>query len=151
MSYATVQGAVATVLQGLTGSFADSAQVTQNDWSVLDRGYDNIAVLFPGPFQDSGGGAGNSRNITWTVHIALFRRIPGSYADALTAFVTLRDAVRLQIQKYPALGLVGVLTVLDLTGDEPLAVGDEADGGPFFILETLDLQVQEDVETAPLG
>lgn len=145
MAYEAIEARWQTILQLLTSSFAAAGQVTRGDWSVLDRGYDAIAVLYPGPFEERNYGAGNRVDVIWTTNLQLFQRTTSTNDAAVASFITLRDAVRDHVQKYPKLnGLSGVVAVLGVNATEPVWLYDDNGGGPYFIMCTLDLRVQEE-------
>ncbi len=144
MSYSTIEAALQDVLQAATAAFPETVQVTRGDWSILDRGVNTAVILFPGPFEENGFGANNTVNITWTLQMHLVQRVHEGVGAAIETFVQLRDTVRDHIQKYPTLGLVGVLTSLGMSGAGPEGTYDKDNNGPFHIIEMLTLQVQEE-------
>lgn len=146
MSYATIEARVQTLLQGLTGTFATNAQVTRGDWSVLDAGYDAMAVVYPGAFQQTGFGGAGTVTYVWTVYVDLFQRIGESHSAAIASVIAARDAVLQHLQKYPKLNaLSGVYAVQEITGDEPIWLFDKDDNGPFFLKAVLTLPITEEI------
>ena len=145
MSYSSVEAALQTILQGLTGTFADTAQVTLGNYDVLDSGVAASAVLVPGAFEQDGQGEGGARKSVraWNVLIDLFRK----YVDegtTYTSFTTDRDAVIAEIEKYPTLnGETGIVNVIVRSDGDPGEVFDEDDAGPFFVWQRLRVAVTE--------
>lgn len=145
MSYSSVEAAVLTILQGLTGTFASTDDVTRGDYRILDSGANANAVLIPGAFEQDGIAEGGARKSVraWNVLIDLFRK----YVDdgtTWTNFETDRDAVMAELELYPTLnseaGIVGVTISADA---DPGEVFDEDDGGPFFVWQRMRLTITE--------
>ncbi len=145
MSYSSVEAAVLTLLQALTGTFAATTDVTRGDYRILDSGADTNAVLIPGSFEQDGIAEGGARKSVrdWNVLIDLFRQ----YADdgtTWTNFETDRDAVMAQLEKYPTLnGESGVVNVVISADADPGEVFDEDDAGPFFVWQRLRIRITE--------
>ena len=145
MSYSSVEIALQTILQGLTGTFASTADVTRGDYGVLDSGVSASAVLVPGSFEQDGEGEGGARKSVraWNVLIDLFRK----YVDegtTYTSFETDRDAVIAEIEKYPTWNVEsGIVNVIVRSDGDPGEVFDEEDAGPFFVWQRLRVGVTE--------
>ncbi len=145
MSYSSVEAAVLTLLQALTGTFAATTDVTRGDYRILDSGADAVAILVPGAFEQDGIGEGGARKSVrdWNVLIDLFRK----YVDdgtTWTNFETDRDAVMGQLEKYPTLdGESGVVNVIISADADPGEVFDEDDQGPFFVWQRLRIRITE--------
>lgn len=145
MSYSSVEIAVQTLMQALTGTFASTDDVSRGDYRILDSGADTLAVLIPGPFEQDGIAEGGARKSVraWQVLIDLFRQ----YVDdgtTWTNFETDRDAVLAQIEKYPTLdGESGVVNIVITADADPGEVFDEDEAGPFFVWQRLRLTITE--------
>ncbi len=145
MSYSSVEAAVLTILQGLTGTFASTSDVTRGDYEVLDSGAGATAVLIPGSFEQDGIGEGGARKSVrnWNVLIDLFRK----YVDegtTWTSFETDRDAVIAEIERYPTLNSeAGIVNVIVRSDADPGEVFDEDDQGPFFVWQRLRIRITE--------
>lgn len=138
-----VEAAVQTLLQAMT-EFA-SADVTRGDYRRLDKGTNNIAVLTPGAFEQDGvGQAGARKSIrNWSVVIDLFRK----YVDdgtTWTNFEATRDALIVQLEKYPSLDSTAGVTLVTMdAGSDPAEVYDEDDNGPFFLFQRIRVAINE--------
>lgn len=148
--YAALEAQVKAILLLQTSHFSVSGQVRQGDWSNLDAGYSQNAVLYPGDVTETGYAAANNVTRIWTMHLDLFQGIVGTHAEALALFVTLRDDILVHLQKYPKLnglqidGAPADVAVLSINSDEPAWIGATDDSGPFAIKNTLDLRIRLD-------
>ena len=145
MSYSSVEAAVLTILQGLTGTFVSTSDVTRGNYEVLDSGADATAVLIPGAFEQDGIAEGGARKSVrdWNVLIDLFRK----YLDegtTWTNFETDRDAVIAELEKYPTLnGEAGIVRGIISADADAGEVFDEDDNGPFFVWQRLRIKITE--------
>jgi len=141
MGYDVVEARIQLLLQGLTSIFAEPSQVTRGDFSVLDAGYDQCAVLRPGAFEDTGTQMGPGSHVfRFVTHINFYKR----YFDNATivSFERQRDAIIEHILKYPSLnGLADTVLLNVIRGDEPGELYDRGGNGPFFITQTIDVSV----------
>ncbi len=143
MTYAVVEAAVQTLLQAMT-EFAN-ADVTQGDYRRLDDGTNNIAVLTPGAFEQDGvAQAGARKSIrNWNVIIDLFRKYVDD-GNTWTNFTATRDALIVQLEKYPSLdSTAGVTLVTMSAGSDPAEIFDDDDNGPFFLFQRIRVTVNE--------
>ncbi|KKN73398.1 hypothetical protein LCGC14_0401010 [marine sediment metagenome] len=145
MSYSSVEAAVLTLLQALTGTFAATTDVSRGDYRILDSGADAVAVLVPGAFEQDGIAEGGARKSVrdWNVLIDLFRK----YLDegtTWTNFETDRDAVIAELEKYPTLnGEAGIVRGIISADADAGEVFDEDDNGPFFVWQRLRIKITE--------
>jgi len=145
LSYSSVEAAVLTLLQALTGTFAATTDVSRGDYRILDSGADAVAVLVPGAFEQDGIAEGGARKSVrdWNVLIDLFRK----YLDegtTWTNFETDRDAVIAELEKYPTLnGEAGIVRGIISADADAGEVFDEDDNGPFFVWQRLRIKITE--------
>lgn len=140
--YDAIEERFQTLLQGLTGTFATTAQVTRGDWRPMDRGISPTAVLFPGAVSPGDHWAAGGEDYIWSVNCDLIVR----YLLDGTSWVTLeqtRDAVIALIQKYPTLNALGNCAVGPVNGGDMLEIRNKEGDGPFFIATTLTWQVTQ--------
>lgn len=147
MSYASVESAIQTLLQAM--SEFSNAEVTRGDYRQLDiAGADDVAVLTPGAFQQDGVGEAGARKSVriWNVLIDQFRK----YVDdgtTWTNFEATRDAIIVQLEKYPTLnGESGITLVAIDAGADPSLVYDREGNGPYFIVQEIRVAVTERVD-----
>ena len=147
--YTDCQTATITLLQALTAQFPNSWQVLAYDFGVLDKGLPptaaNAAVLTPGRFEESAVRP-EIANDSEDILIDLF----SAYIDPATsfaAFVTLREAVRAQLRKYPTLNGVDGIQIINMSSNgDPVAIDHRNQAmaqptTPTFIVQTLRLSV----------
>jgi len=150
MSYANVETALKTCLQGVT---ALASNVTQGDYAILDKGVTDAAVLYPGSLSTSTM-EGWMVDVTYDCQIDLFKRFTDE-ATAHSEFVTLRDNVIAKIlDAYPdwqnpsTPAATGPYQITGITADgEPQDVRMNVTGvtqtGPVFRAQTLTVTIQE--------
>jgi len=96
---ATIQAAIQTILQALSGTFA-TADVVLGDLKVIGRGSSPYAVILPGPMRSERSGDWSQVRYWWTHYVEVWERFTG---DSYSAITTARQAVLDQINKYPTL------------------------------------------------
>ena len=133
--YMAAQALVKTLLSGVSG-----LQVTEGDYSVLDRGYDKSAVLIPGSFGRHEL-AEMTREYPWAIVADLFVRFSENDA-AYSTIGTLMDSVINKVQGARSLSqdyvIDGIETESDVEG-----VYNQSGNGPFFITLRLRFTVTE--------
>lgn len=144
--YDAIEGALHTILQGLTSVFATPEQVTRGDWRIMDRGVDVWAILYPANYNEDSAMAAGTSQMTYTTKLLLGVRYLN---DGTTRqhLVQVRDAVVRHLRKYPHLnGLASASANMGLiTSDgEPLAVFPSNDeGGPFALIQQFTIPTSE--------
>lgn len=133
--YMAAQALLKTLLSGVSG-----LQVTEGDYSVLDRGYDKSAVLIPGAFGRHEL-AEMTREYPWAIVVDLFARFAENDL-AYSTIGTLMDSVINKVEGARALSqdyvIDGIETESDVEG-----VYNQAGNGPFFITLRLRFTVTE--------
>jgi hypothetical protein len=142
MSYESVQSALVTQLENVTGF--SSTNVSLGDYHVLGKGVSKAIVLRPGAFDlayDSYGGAYAHR---WDVLVELFEK----YQDDSQVQNAIRDdrqAIIDRLAQYPTLdGTAGVLDARIVRGEEPEPVYGADGSGPHFWMQRMVCQILED-------
>lgn len=144
----TVQTALQTTLKGVTG-LADEVDgrehVTRCDPRVLDLGFLKNAIIEPGTFTSDDAAAYQIRRM-WVYPVVIAYKFTGvSQAESRRAFVAFRDAVITRLDNYPTLSNTADITVQRLSADEPDELMDKAGGGPYFIVQTINVEILERV------
>ncbi len=139
LKYGDVEARAQLLLQGLTGIFPTTDQVTRGDWRPVDKGIDRLAVLYPGPVQDVGSYAAGAKDWRDTMNCDLFQREQHD-GQALINFEAMRDAVLACFQQYPSLNGLRV-AVGKISAGELGGLFDDNGGGPFFYVQTLSIPV----------
>ena len=107
MSWQTVVGGLETLLEGVTGFGA--AQVSQDDYTILNKGVSKAIVLHHGPARVENQGLSGTFDIWRTMEVRLFEQ----YKNPADTENDLRDDLELIMQKvfeYPKLNATaGVL------------------------------------------
>lgn len=142
MSYVTVETQVQTILQGLTSVFATSAQVTRGDWSVLDRGYDAWAVIYPGAFDERQTAIGGS-SFRWMVNVEFGIRFTKT---AYTDLASKRDSLLQHLQKYPTLNRVTNVNRGEMSASNLTEIFDKDGSGPFYLSQIITLPIDDFVQ-----
>ena len=144
MTYAVIEAAVKTLLEGMT-EFVSNDDISRGDYRILDSGAINLAVLTPGTFtKDEAGQAGARKSLrNWSVIIDLFRK----YLDdgkTWTDFEATRDALVDRLELFPSLNGTAGVTLVGVEADSELGgIFDEDDNGPFFLVQTIRVAVNE--------
>jgi hypothetical protein len=148
VSFSTVEAAVQTLLQAVTGTFDRTADVTRGNFRVLDDGSAPYAVLMPGEFEKRPYGGARQEITLWTGYIWLFEK----YVDDGTSYTSMeatREAVLDQLEKYPTLNfLTGIVKFRVSSGGEVTEVYDENKNGPFFLMQALKYEANEVTATS---
>jgi hypothetical protein len=129
MTYAACETALVAILRGLSSTFATADVGT--DYSILDNGSNNRAVVLPGAVGNVGTAAQLSYR-TWDLLIDLNIR----YTDktSYAKFAALRDTVLGQLDKYPSLNNTAGMVVQSISSDgDPHDVMDKAQRGPVDV------------------
>lgn len=142
MSYSTIEAGFLTLLQGLTGTFATTAQCTRGDWRVLDKGLTPIAVLYPGALQSGEVTFVGGEEHIWSVNCELTARFIND-GTSMTTLETVRDAVIALFQDNPNLGISDGSHISNVTGSEFVELRDTDGNGPFYLQTTLTFTVNE--------
>lgn len=102
MSYATVEAALKTVLEGISGLGAD--RVSLGDWRVLSMGRTPCIVILYSGFESEAAGmyAGADEMVHWAVALNLCVRYVDD-AQVHDGAVALRDSVMARVQGFPTL------------------------------------------------
>lgn len=136
-----------TLLQGATG-FA-SANVTQGDFLILDKGAAPYCVIYPGPFTAEPI-TNTSARIFWTYYAEVYEDF---LDDDYTALTTARDAIVARLNSYPTLNqLTGVAYTIVTSGDDLIYLypAGGADN-PQFVGQRLSIEVIEKPSYGGLG
>ena len=144
MTYAVVEAAVKTILEGMS-EFVSNDDISRGDYRILDSGASNLAVLTPGAFvKDEAGQAGARKSLReWSVIIGLFRKHVDD-GNSWTDFESIRDALVDRLELFPSLnGTAGVTLVGMEAGSDPDEIFDEDENGPFFIFQRIRVSVNE--------
>lgn len=141
MSYSTIEAAAAVLLRALSNF--DDADVTRGDYRVLDQGSPPYVVLLPGPFECVEAGDWGQKVYTWTMYAEVFERyLNGGSSE--TALETTRQAVIDCLCKNPTMNAVtGVTRVLPRRGAELRYLYDEQGGGPHFVMQRIEVEIEE--------
>jgi hypothetical protein len=147
VSQADLQTALQTLLKTLP-ELADKAGGLEvcaiNDLSPMDAGVSHCATIWPGTVQGSDA-AGYSVTFTWSIPVDFFVRYSSdeiSYT-ALTAFI---DKALLLLIQYPTLNGQTNVTLERVAADsDPEEVYDKNKQGPFWLLQTLRIEITERV------
>lgn len=142
MSYDAAEGRLQTLLQGLTSTFANTAQVVRANWQVLDKGYANVAVIYPGGVASGDHWTSGGDELQWDANIRLFTKFLYDGTSVVT-LIQMRDAVIQLLQKYPTLNALGNYAVGAVTGDEFVELGDKDGNGAFWLSTTLKVNITE--------
>jgi hypothetical protein len=147
VSQSSLQSALQTLLKALP-ALADKPGglevCTISSLKPMDAGVTHCAAIWPGTAQ-GGEAAGYEVSFTWSIPLDLIIRYTSDEVSypALTAF--LDDVIALLV-KYPTLNGQGSVTLERVSADaDPLEVNDKTNGGPFFLLQTIRVEITERV------
>lgn len=147
--YDAIEGALQTILQALTGTFANSGQVTRGDWRVMDHGFECWAVLYPGEYEETSADEpvrNGSIEIKYTTKLLLGVRYLNDGTTRQT-LVQKRDAVMRQLRAYPYFNRLASDTAymgLIRSDGEPEAVFPTNEkGGPYFLVQQFTIPSSE--------
>ncbi len=157
MSYTAIEAQLLALIKTVA-RFADTVDVTspvratRGDYSLLDRGIDDLVILEPGALTGPSPEWELSRpsplqETQWIVVINLFRRIKPDEVTSVQ-FATARDELLNLVRQYPSLnGACGMtyFVALEAMGD-PEDVYDRAGGGPFYRMQSLRVTYSETVQ-----
>ncbi len=117
MSYTTVEDALKTLLQAVTGY--STANVTEGDYRILGTGQTKAMVLQPGAFRRTNSAPG-VQVTDWTVNVELFIPFQDEISTIAAAIRTEVAAIIAKLDAYPTLNRTsGVLLGAIESGDEP--------------------------------
>ena len=117
MSYTSVEDALRTLLQAVTGY--STANVTEGDYRILGTGQTKAMVLQPGAFRRTNSAPG-IQITDWTANIELFIPFKDEISTVASDIRTERAAIIAQLDAYPTLNRTsGVLMGAIESGDEP--------------------------------
>jgi hypothetical protein len=146
--YSICEDAIITLLKDELPDFIKPAtkdvQVTKSDLTVLGRGHDYFAVLFPGTFQ-SARLAARIQVTTWTVFVDLFARYK-TEATSWANFKAYRAATYDLFRLYANLnGAQGVRDSFLSAVGEPLYYNSRGnpDAGPVFVSQRLSVTIEQ--------
>jgi hypothetical protein len=138
-------------IDDITDKLFKMDSVKLGDFRVLDGGYDRSCVITPGPFV-SNKISEDVKSMVWLMNVEIYQR----YKDAVQAFADfkhMRGKVINELNSRPTLklsGLVqipGVQSVLVQAGGEPAFVSKENTNITTHIVQTLNLQIIQIVQT----
>lgn len=140
-----VQIALQTVLKGVSGLADEGGRehVTRGDTTVLDVGFAKMVIIEPGSFS-SDDAAAYQINRTWTIPIDLIYRYTNE-GETMRNLVAFRDAVINRLDTHPTLSNAADITVQRLSSEEPEGLYDKAGGGPYFMTQTINVEIIERV------
>jgi hypothetical protein len=142
-NYNTVEAAVLTLIQAI--STVSSDDITRGDYSVMDSGRDNIAVITPGAI-DQPDARSRMSYYEWDVLIDVIRRYIDDGSTSVS-FIQWRDSIMTQLESYPTLdGVTGVLRTRIRTEGDPDDIFDDDDAGPFFKVQRLRLTITQRID-----
>lgn len=137
MSYANLQTAAAALIKTVVPFVTNPTWVTLGDSSILVKGVDAAAILYPGGFADEEDENQNSYR-AYEIVLDLLVRYGENEAATWASMVTLRDAVIHAIEETPHLGLSYALeSSLRSEGDPAWLYERESSSGPVFMLQTM--------------
>ena len=117
MSYSSVEDALKTLLQAVSGYSTDN--VSEGDYRILGTGQTKAMVLQPGAFRRANMAPGIQEN-QWTVNVELFIPFQDEISTIAAAIRTEVAAIIAKIDAYPTLNRTsGVLLGAIESGDEP--------------------------------
>jgi len=137
MSHMAAQALVKTLL--ITNSNLGAGTVTEGDYTVLDSGHIYSAVLNPGAFGRHEL-AEMTRERPWTVLVDLFAKF--SDDTTYSALGTLRDSIIETLKGGRCLSSIYVINGIE-SDQDPQEVFDRQSNGPFFVMQTLRLTLDE--------
>lgn len=144
MSYATIQAAAQTLIQGLS-AFSDT-DVTLGDFDVLTLGSPPYVVLVPASFMHEEDGDGGQRITEWDMLVYLFVRYQTDSSEYAN-LITQRQSIMDLLDNYPTLdGTTDVLLALVTRARDPQEVFEQSagsDASPAFLLQVLEVTIIE--------
>ena len=138
MSYETIEAALSTLIQTLTGY--SSTNVKQGDWRWMGVGNTKGVTLAPGSFTQVDGSLRDTALVTWTIRVELYIAWNGEQNTTVATLKTDRQSIIDVVNQYHRLnGTAGVLNSIIRTAD-PI---EEFYGNTNFWRHVLNCEVQE--------
>lgn len=138
----TVDGILTDEAAGSAVTLTLPTHVVHGDYSLFDKGVGNFLVLVPGSVSEAVK-EGRSEIRTWTYYLDMFIKFTDE-ATAWTNLVTLRSAIIDKIRIYPHLNsLSGILQTNISAPDDPEAIYDAQNNGPFWLSQRMVMTVTE--------
>jgi hypothetical protein len=117
---------------------------TISSLAPMDKGITHCAAIWPGSAQ-GGEAAGYSVSITWSIPVDLLVRYSKD-EDSYPAMRDFLDDVMALLLKYPTLNGQANVTLERLsTEGDPIEIGIDQSKTPFFLLQTLRVEITERV------
>ena len=113
MSYATVEAALLTLIQGMTDY--DTNNTSQSDYRILGHGKAQAVVLTPGAFTRSTASPQWHRT-RWTINIEMYSLFTGDINTAGSTMRSKRQDIIDEIDKYPTLNDTSGVVLARITG-----------------------------------
>ena len=138
MSYAIIEAALSTLIQGL--SDYDSDNVKQGDWRWMGAGKTKGVTLTPGGFSQVDGTLRDMALVTWTIRVELYVAWDGEQNTTVATLKTDRQSIIDRVNQYHKLdGTSGVMNAI-IRSAEPI---EEFYGNTNFWRQVLSCEVLE--------
>lgn len=143
MSLDTIREDTWNAFHSLLSANLSDMEVSQGDWTVLDKGKSTILISYPGGWEMLDGAHGVFR-VRWTFILEVYVR--HDLATELPNLVQAVDDVLSLILRYPTLNNhPGVALVRPTSADDPRWIFDRRGGGPHYVMQAVRLHIVQQV------